>query len=106
MTNEFMINQMISNIKSNDIDSLRVQLKKNSSNVEATDKNNSALIHHAVINKKKEILRLLFEHNVDINKRDGQGNTALHLACTENLKDYALMLLMEKADYHMENDKK
>ena len=42
---------------------------------------------------------MFIEHSADLNIQDKDGKTPLHYACSQGMKDFVIMLLMEKADY-------
>ena len=49
---------------------------------------------NACRNGQKSIAKLLLERGgIDLNRRDAEGNTALHYACREGYRDLAVLLL-------------
>lgn len=49
---------------------------------------------NACCNGQKSIAKLLLERGgIDLNRRDAEGNTALHYACREGYRDLAVLLL-------------
>ena len=46
----------------------------------------------------------LIARGADINSRDNDGRTALHIACTDTKKDIAILLIESKADIYIKNN--
>lgn len=64
---------------------------------------NDNILHissYTIKKHKVEILRYLVENKVPLNERDGEGNTALHIACTHNCYDNAKCLIELGADFY------
>ena len=54
---------------------------------------------NACRNGQKNIVKLLLERGgIDLNRRDAEGNTALHYACRKGYRDLAVLLLEKGAD--------
>ena len=54
---------------------------------------------NACRNGQKSIVKILLERGGDhLNRRDAEGNTALHYACREGYRDLAVLLLEKGAD--------
>ena len=60
----------------------------------------------ACINGHTATASLLIERGADINSRDNDGQTALHMACIkiDNKKDTAMLLILKKADIYITNN--
>ena len=54
---------------------------------------------NACRNGQKNIVKILLERgDIDLNRRDAEGNTALHYACREGFRDLVVLLLEKGAD--------
>ena len=54
---------------------------------------------NACRNGQKSIVKILLERGgIDPNRRDAEGNTALHYACREGYRDLAVLLLEKGAE--------
>ncbi|MEI2986667.1 MAG: ankyrin repeat domain-containing protein [Alistipes inops] len=61
---------------------------------------------NACRNGQKNIAKLLLERGgIDLNRRDAEGNTALHYACREGFRDLAMLLLEKGADASSANNR-
>lgn len=61
---------------------------------------------NACRNGQKSIAKLLLERGgIDLNRRDAEGNTALHYACREGYRDLAVLLLEKGADASSANNR-
>lgn len=58
----------------------------------------------AILNAKKEILEELVKHDIDINQKDNQGNTALHYAALTKNYDKMKILLENGANKSIKNN--
>ena len=67
------------------------------------DKNGNTYLHLAVINQLKEIIKLLIEKGIYINKQNNEGNSALHLAYTINNKPIINILIDNGIDKNLLN---
>ena len=67
------------------------------------DKNGNTYLHLAVINQLKEIIKLLIEKGIYINKQNNEGNSALHLAYTINNKPIISILIDNGIDKNLLN---
>lgn len=54
--------------------------------------------------EKESIIRLVCQHNVDINEKDNEGNTALHLAASHQQYDTMKLLIKYGADESVLNN--
>jgi len=69
-----------------------------------TNNNDLYLIHHAVLMNNKHILQSVIDYKFDINKRDKNNNTPLHLAISYNLKNAIITLLKNGANIDAQNN--
>ena len=61
---------------------------------------------NACRNGQKSIAKLFLERGgIDLNRRDAEGNTALHYACREGYRDLAVLLLEKGADASSVNNR-
>ena len=61
---------------------------------------------NACCNGQKSIAKLLLERGgIDLNRRDAEGNTALHYACREGYRDLAVLLLEKGTDASSANNR-
>ena len=61
---------------------------------------------NACRNGQKSIVKILLERGgIDPNRRDAEGNTALHYACREGYRDLAVLLLEKGADASSANNR-
>ena len=61
---------------------------------------------NACRNGQKNIVKILLERGgIDLNRRDAEGNTALHYACREGYRDLAVLLLEKGADASSVNNR-
>ncbi|XP_029008666.1 protein phosphatase 1 regulatory subunit 27b [Betta splendens] len=63
-----------------------------------------AAIHEAVLSGNLECVKLLVQHGADIQQRDEEGWTPLHMACSDSFPHIARYLLSLGADPELEND--
>jgi ankyrin repeat protein len=63
------------------------------------------LIHHAIINKYPNMLEIILKYQKDIDIRDKDGNSALHIVSKHGNKDMVAMLLESGADPNKINTK-
>lgn len=61
------------------------------------------LIYRAIMNRRRDNVRLLLEYGADVNHRDNAGKTPLIEAVTARMFDTALLLLRHGADPTIEN---
>lgn len=52
----------------------------------STSKSGQTMLHASVFYGKIDLVRILLQLNVDVNKRNAKGNTALHIAAERSLK--------------------
>ena len=61
---------------------------------------------NACRNGQKNIVKILLERGgIDLNRRDAEGNTALHYVCREGYRDLAVLLLDKGADASLVNNR-
>ena len=61
---------------------------------------------NACRNGQKSIVKILLERGgIDPNRRDAEGNTALHYACREGFRDLVVLLLEKGADASSVNNR-
>ena len=61
---------------------------------------------NACRNGQKNIVKILLDGGrIDLNRRDGEGNTALHYACRQGFRDIISMLLDHGADVTRTNNR-
>lgn len=68
---------------------------------------NDNILHvssYTIKKQKVEIIRYLVENEVPLDEKDGEGNTALHIACTHNCYDIAKCLIELGADLYASDD--
>ncbi len=58
----------------------------------------------ATLRGKVEVVELLLQHGADVNRKTGDGGTALHLAVFLGYADIAALLMKEGADVTLKND--
>ena len=56
------------------------------------------LIHHAVTSKYIDMLKIILKHQKDVDIRDNDGSTALHIVSKHGNKNMVVMLLSSDAD--------
>ena len=67
---------------------------------------NSLVFLNACRNGQKNIVQILLKKGgIDINKRDAEGNTALHYTCMKGYRDIVSMLLKAGADAAIPNNR-
>lgn len=62
------------------------------------------MLHTAVLNRDVETVNILLKNHVDVNYQSSGGESALHYAATEGLKDIILLLLKYGADANVKNN--
>ena len=68
------------------------------------DRNENTALMMAVLNRKMNIVEALLEHpRMDVNMKNKQGNTALHLACDSGHIQCVKLLLQKNIDVNKEN---
>lgn len=61
---------------------------------------------NACRNGQKNIVKILLERGgIDLNRRDAEGNTALHYVCRQGFRDLAALLLDRGADPSQANNR-
>ena len=61
---------------------------------------------NACRNGQKNIVKLLLERGgIELNRRDAEGNTALHYVCRQGFRDLAALLLDRGADPSQTNNR-
>ncbi|OAD54910.1 26S proteasome non-ATPase regulatory subunit 10 [Eufriesea mexicana] len=86
-----------------------VALLAKGANVNATDNRGATPLHRATSKGNIAIVKLLIEfygQYLDIDKKDADGNSALHLACEENRVDEAKLLVQNGARVTLMNKEK
>ncbi|XP_034043321.1 protein phosphatase 1 regulatory subunit 27b [Thalassophryne amazonica] len=63
-----------------------------------------AAIHEAILTGNLECVKLLVKYGADINQRDEEGWTPIHMACSDGFPHIARYLLSLGADCEAEND--
>jgi len=84
-------------------------LLANHADVNLRDKMNSTATHRAASIGNIKLLKLLLQQTdpkVEIDAKDSQGNTPLHLACEDEQLDVAKLLLAHGAKWDVENKAK
>lgn len=71
---------------------------------ESKDRENRSLIHYAVLADNKEAVKLLLEHNVQVNVRDNRGWTPLHYAAQNYLTEIGRLLIKAGAIIDAKDD--
>ncbi|VVU95179.1 Ankyrin repeats (3 copies) [seawater metagenome] len=80
-------------------------LIENGSSLLIKDKKSNDALHLAVQYKRIELLKKILGYKININTINSNGDTALHLACTYNYTNIALLLITKGADLNMKNYK-
>lgn len=79
----------------------------NGVNINVKDKDGMAALHHAALNGRLEIVRLLLANSAKIDvKNDTEGNTPLHCAVQGGHTEVVLLLLDSGANYRLKNNYK
>jgi Ankyrin repeats (3 copies) len=79
---------------SNDVEMLRDYLEQRPGWVDKSDKNDWSPIHFAARAGNAEAVKVLLEANVDVNKRNNQGVTALGMALEKVGENHPLTALL------------
>ncbi len=73
-------------------------------NINASDNKGNTLLHIALAaHAPTDIIRLLIDRGITISARNKEGETALHIAVRDNLKDSGELLLVRGADLFANN---
>uniref|UniRef100_A0A3Q3KEK8 Uncharacterized protein n=1 Tax=Monopterus albus TaxID=43700 RepID=A0A3Q3KEK8_MONAL len=64
-----------------------------------------AALHEAVLTGNLEVVKLLVKYEADVNQRDEDGWTPLHMACSDGYPEIASYLLSIGANTEAENEK-
>lgn len=88
--------------------SICVALLEKDANVNVVDNRGATPLHRAASKGNIAIVELLIEYgrNLDIDSKDADGNSALHLACEENRADEAKLLVKNGASVSLMNKQK
>lgn len=85
-------------VKKGDFEAAKV-LIKNNAKFDIKNKRYKDFFLSCVKNNKTELIRLFLEHNVNVNEKNEDGDTALCIACKQGLSDYefvyTIRLLLE-----------
>jgi ankyrin repeat protein len=68
------------------------------------NESNQTPFHEALEGGHDEIIQILVENKADVNIRDKDGNTALHLAVKRQSGDLGKILMMHNANPNLENE--
>lgn len=74
-----------------DIDNFIAKFDK--SNINDISKAGSSLLHHAIAGRKYDIATYLVQNNINVNKTNADGQTALHLLCINPNIELAKLIL-------------
>lgn len=99
------IDDMIGDIEKNNIQKLDLRLAHGANIEEKTcDSNKNTLLHIAAKLGKREMIQYILSKGLDVNIRNGYGETALHVACGKN-KDLSMIkfLVSKGADIEICN---
>jgi ankyrin repeat protein len=96
---------IFSALKNNDLLAMAQLLESNNSLANAKNKAGTPIIHKTVLHSSREYLRLLLQHDADINAQDFNGNTPTHLAASQPTPEKLSFLLGMGADFLILNNK-
>ena len=92
-------------IKNNNINISKLILTSPILDLDFLDKDGNSYLHLAVLYKQEEIIKLLIEKGISINKQNKEGNTALHLAYVKYDKKIINILEENGIDTNIVNNK-
>ena len=90
-------------LKNDNIDVSNLILTSPIIDLDYEDKNGNTYLHLAVIAQQEQIIKLLIDKGIFINKQNNEGNTALHLAYTINNRSIINILLENGIDKNILN---
>jgi ankyrin repeat protein len=99
-----LIDQLMTECKNGSVEGVKSTLAK-SKDINVTDKEGKGLVHHAVINNRDKMLQYLISEGAELDMQDTQGNTAMHFACELELREVIILLLINKANPMIKNNK-
>ena len=84
--------------KQDTIDVTKILLQEYNSNVHQVDNNGHSALHYAAINGNVDGIRLLLNHNADVNMTNKNGRTALMFSSKKQARIGAVKILLEGYD--------
>ncbi|EAY07153.1 ankyrin repeat protein, putative [Trichomonas vaginalis G3] len=92
-------------IGQNDLESLEKDLESEKIDIHSKDINYDTYVGWSTnLTDNMDIVELLISHGIDINSRDNDGDTALHLAAFLNVKDVVEFLIPKCADINAKDN--